>query len=58
MKKDKVKTKKGKRVVSAESFCETLNANVANEKLSDKDFRNFVSNTLPIVNFKRRNEDD
>ena len=46
------KPKKDKRVVSAESFVGTLAANVDNKKLSDKNFRQLVRNTLPIVIYK------
>lgn len=35
--------------VPAKHFVETLVANVDNEKLSDAEFREFVRNTLPIV---------
>jgi hypothetical protein len=35
--------------VPASNFVETLKANVDNAKLSDKEFREFVRNTLPIV---------
>ncbi len=38
-----------KRTVPASNFVRTLAANVDNEKLSDKDFRQFVRNSLPIV---------
>jgi len=37
--------------VPAENFCATLNANVDNKKVSDKEFRAFVRRTLPIVQF-------
>jgi hypothetical protein len=37
--------------IPAEHFCTTLAVNVDNDKLSDADFRQFVRNTLPIVNF-------
>lgn len=37
------------RKLPAESFCQTLTANVDNEGLSDADFRELVRNTLPIV---------
>lgn len=39
------------RKVPAENFCQTLQVNVDNDKLSDKDFRQLVRNTLPIVNY-------
>lgn len=39
------------RVVPADNFCQTLQVNVDNERLSDKDFRQLVRNTLPIVQF-------
>lgn len=38
-----------KRIVSASNFMATIAANVDNEKISDKDFREFIRNTLPIV---------
>lgn len=37
--------------ISAESFMNTISVNVNNEKLSDADFRQFIRNTLPIVDF-------
>ena len=37
------------RTVPAESFAKILTANVDNKKISDVDFREFVRNTLPIV---------
>lgn len=40
--------------VPATNFCATLAANVDNGKLSDAEFREFVRNTLPIVDFPRR----
>lgn len=40
--------------VPAANFCATIAANVDNEKLSDAEFREFVRNTLPIVDFPRR----
>ncbi len=39
--------------VSAEKFCATLNVNVTNSALSDKDFRKFVADSLKIVEFPR-----
>lgn len=41
------------RKVPAESFMQTLSANVDNERLSDAGFRELVRNTLPIVIFRR-----
>jgi hypothetical protein len=35
--------------VPAVNFIGTMMANVDNEKLSDADFRQFIRNTLPIV---------
>lgn len=35
--------------IPASNFCQTLKANVDNDKLSDADFRQMVRNTLPIV---------
>lgn len=40
------------RNTSAKGFCSMLEGNVDNDKLSDVDFRRFVRNTLPIVDFK------
>ena len=37
------------RNVKAENFVGTVAANVDNPKLSDKEFRQFIRNTLPIV---------
>lgn len=39
--------------VSAKNFVQTLAANVDNDKLSDKQFREFVRSTLPIVDYPR-----
>jgi len=47
---DGSKPKKEKRTVPASSFVGTLAANVDN-KMSDADFRQFVRNTLPIVQY-------
>lgn len=44
-----VGSKQDKRVVPAESFVGTMAANVDNKKMSDKDFREMVRRTLPIV---------
>jgi len=43
-------------LIPAESFISTLSVNVFNDKLTDKDFRQFVINSLEIVNFSLRNE--
>lgn len=40
--------------VPAKNFVETLAANVDNAKLSDAEFRQFVRNTLPVVDFPRQ----
>ena len=37
------------RTVPAGNFAQILSVNVDNAELSDKDFRDFVRNTLPIV---------
>lgn len=42
------------RPVPADSFMATIAANVDNAKLSDKEFREFIRNTLPIVNYPPR----
>lgn len=39
------------RTVPAEHFMRNIAANVDNEKLSDAEFREFIRNTLPIVQF-------
>lgn len=41
------------RTVPADHFASTLEANVDNRKLTDKAFRQFVRNTLPIVIYPR-----
>ena len=46
------------RVVPAGHFCGTLAANVDNEKLTDAEFREFVRNTLPIVDFPRKKDSE
>ena len=33
----------------AENFMKTIAANIDNKNLSDKDFREFIRNTLPII---------
>ena len=40
-----------KRTVPASNFMATVAVNVDNEKLSDKEFREFIRNTLPIVQY-------
>lgn len=42
-----------RKVVPAENFMQTLDANVDNNRLSDAGFRELVRNTLPIVIFRR-----
>lgn len=49
---DKPKRNTEARVVPAESFVATLSVNVDNKKMSDKNFRQLVRNTLPIVIYK------
>ena len=44
-------------VIPASNFCSTLHANVNNEKLTDAQFRQFVRNTLPIVEYPRLKEE-
>jgi hypothetical protein len=39
------------RVVPASNFVGTVAANVDNKKMSDADFRVFIRNTLPIVQY-------
>lgn len=40
-------------MVPAEHFMGTIAANVDNMNLSDQAFREFIRNTLPIVQYKR-----
>jgi hypothetical protein len=40
-------------MVPAKNFLTTLAANVDNKKLTDEQFREFVRNTLPIVDFPK-----
>ena len=40
------------KLVPANNFLTTLAANVDNLRLSDKEFRDFIRRSLPIVNFK------
>lgn len=47
-----------KRVVAAENFCGTLEANVDNTKLTDKEFRQFVRNSLGIVVYDSPSDKD
>lgn len=47
-----------KNKVPAESFMTTIAANVDNNKLSDEDFREFIRNTLPIVEYIKCNKDN
>lgn len=46
------------RVVPAEHFMATIAANVDNDKLTDAEFREFIRNTLPIVNYPRPKKDN
>ena len=42
-----------KRRVPAENFMATIAANVDDEKIPDDVFREFIRNTLPVVEFPR-----
>lgn len=44
------------RTVSPENFLETLEANVDNALIGDASFREFISNTLAIVDYKEPNK--
>jgi hypothetical protein len=44
--------------VPAGHFMATIAANVDNAKLSDADFREFIRNTLPIVDYPRPEKKD
>lgn len=44
--------------VPAKHFVQMLAGNVDNTKLSDKKFREFVRNTLPIVDYPRIEDKD
>ena len=41
------------RTVPADNFCATLAVNINNENLTDTEFRAFVRNSLPIVQFSK-----
>ena len=45
--KNKLKT------IPANNFVGTISVNVDNEKLTDKEFREFIRNTLPDVEFTK-----
>ena len=47
-----------KRVVPAKNFMATIAANVNNKRLTDKEFREFIRNTLPIVIYQEVNTAD
>ena len=44
-------------MVPAEHFMGTIAANVDNKKLSDADFRQFIRNTLPIIQYPRKRKE-
>ena len=46
------------RPVPAEHFMATIAANVDNVRLTDAEFRDFIRNTLPIVEYPRPDEKD
>lgn len=46
------------RTVPASHFMATIAKNVDNTKLSDAEFREFIRNTLPIVDYPRPEEKD
>lgn len=46
------------RVLPAEQFVATLAANIDNKKVTNKQFREFVRNTLPIVQYSRPEDKD
>jgi len=46
------------RTVPAENFMATIAANVDNEKVSDEQFREFIRNTLPIVQYEGASDDE
>jgi hypothetical protein len=39
--------------IPASNFCSTLHVNVDNQKLSDREFRDFVRRSLEIVDYPR-----
>jgi len=47
-----------KPTVPAESFMATIAANVDNPNLGDAQFREFIRNTLPIVEYPRPTDKD
>jgi len=46
------------RTVPAENFMSTIAANVDNENVSDEQFREFIRNTLPIVQYEGASDDE
>ena len=42
--------------VPAENFVATIAANIDNDKLSDAEFRQFIRNSIKIVNYTKRKE--
>jgi len=44
--------------VPAENFMATIAANVDNKRITDEQFRDFIRNTLPVVEYQRINTDD
>ena len=43
-----------KSLIDSDHFLKTVEVNINNDKLTDVDFRNFVRNTLPIVDYKNK----
>lgn len=49
---------KDKRTVPAENFMATIAANVDNKRITDEQFRDFIRNSLPIVEYMRVDTSD
>lgn len=47
-----------KEKVPAENFMATIAANVDNKRITDEQFRDFIRNTLPVVEYQRVNIED
>jgi len=44
--------------VPAENFMATIAANVDNKRITDEQFRDFIRNTLPVVEYLRIDTND
>ena len=47
-----------KRTVPAENFMATIAANVDNSNITDEQFREFIRNTLPIIQYPHDGDEE